>query len=485
MYEDITLNDLMEGIRQDRKREETKQESEELVLEDLFENIEMPEQPKPLDLDQCIQETLERLASYRLPEQDMQQIREFLTLHIQVQQARGVRREARKAYYNLILYCEEKESIRRVADILRSALRIGRANSLYTTEKALIRKLTTSTSTHGTVEQNTAAIPFGTKFILIDECQDKPTLDMEGGGASREASKKMIREYNETWRTVLDFVMNRPNTVLLVGCEKSVYRNTIRPFAELSQVACRHHIQLLPQTQEELVEDCLEELGKSAFTVAADFTPALKDYFAAVYPIAEQRGQAFVDQLIRQIYSLYFSKRQSSRVLDASCVPQVDLLTQSVESILGRMDELVGLEKVKNEFRNFYRMQVAGLVDQENVRYHMIFSGNPGTGKTTVARLTADLFYRMGIIKTNKLVTVKPCDMVSEWIGGTGTKAMDVIQRSYNGVLFIDEAYGFAHMDRGQELLNILLQEMENNGHKLVVILAGYTDEMRELLKAK
>jgi ABC-type multidrug transport system ATPase subunit len=77
----------------------------------------------------------------------------------------------------------------------------------------------------------------------------------------------------------------------------------------------------------------------------------------------------------------------------------------------------------------------------------MLFAGNPGTGKTTVARMAADLFFRMGVIKTNKLVIVKPSDMVSEWIGGTGTKAMEVIRRAYNGVLFIDEAYSLVNTE--------------------------------------
>ena len=170
--------------------------------------------------------------------------------------------------------------------------------------------------------------------------------------------------------------------------------------------------------------------------------------------------------------------------MSADCVPQYDPLTWSAENVLGQLEQLVGLETVKAEFRNIYKMQVAGLADPENTYYHMIFSGNPGTGKTTVARMAAELFHRMGILKTNKLVSVKPSDLVSEWIGGTGMKAAEMIRRAYNGVLFIDEAYGIANMDRGEELLNVLLQEMENHADKLIVILAGYTDEMRELLKA-
>ena len=196
------------------------------------------------------------------------------------------------------------------------------------------------------------------------------------------------------------------------------------------------------------------------------------------------RNREFISDLIDRIYSRFYSRRREDRILDADCVPTYDPVSQSAAYVLGQLDQLIGLEEVKEEFQNIYKMQIAGVSNPENAHYHMLFVGNPGTGKTTVAKMAADLFFRMGVIKTNKLVSVKPSDLVSEWIGGTGTKAMEVIRRAYNGVLFIDEAYGIANMDRGDELMNVLLQEMENNGHRLIVILAGYTDEMRELLKS-
>ena len=111
-FEDLTLNDLMGSIRQQQKPEVNyKPQMNEPTFDEMLENI-IPEEPQPLDLDLCIQEVAERLAACRLSEQDMQHIQEFLTLHVQVRQSPSARREAKRAYSNLILYCEEKESIR-------------------------------------------------------------------------------------------------------------------------------------------------------------------------------------------------------------------------------------------------------------------------------------------------------------------------------------------------------------------------------------
>ena len=233
----------------------------------------------------------------------------------------------------------------------------------------------------------------------------------------------------------------------------------------------------------ELLQECLAEFHDSSFGISPEFEKALAEYFPAAYRASDLTGQAFIDDLISRIYARYFCRQREHNILTPDCVPDDNPKFQSAEAVLGQMSELIGLQSAKEEFSNIYKMQLAGLTEG-TPHYHMVFTGNPGTGKTTVARMAADLLYSMNIIKKNKLVIAKPSDMISEWIGGTGGKAMEVIRRAYNGVLFIDEAYGIAGMDRGDELLNVLVQEMENNSDKLVVILAGYTDEMRDLMKA-
>ena len=115
----------------------------------------------------------------------------------------------------------------------------------------------------------------------------------------------------------------------------------------------------------------------------------------------------------------------------------------------------------------------------------MVFLGNPGTGKTTIARLISGILYNLGIIKENKLVEVGVKDLVAEYVGQTAPKTSLVIEKSLNGVLFIDEAYALAAKNDNSynaEAIATLIQAMENYRDKLVVIFAGYTKEMQDFL---
>ena len=114
----------------------------------------------------------------------------------------------------------------------------------------------------------------------------------------------------------------------------------------------------------------------------------------------------------------------------------------------------------------------------------MCFTGNPGTGKTTVALRMAEILYRLGYVETSRVVTVTRDDLVGQWVGHTAPKTREVLERAAGGVLFIDEAY-YLHRpenerDYGQEAIEILLQAMENERERLVVILAGYRDRMEQ-----
>ncbi|WP_207100552.1 CbbX protein [Paracoccus shandongensis] len=160
-----------------------------------------------------------------------------------------------------------------------------------------------------------------------------------------------------------------------------------------------------------------------------------------------------------------------------------------VRDVLRELDEtLVGLEPVKSRIRETAALL---LVDKarrqiglatETPTLHMSFTGNPGTGKTTVALKMADLLHRLGYVRKGHLVTVTRDDLVGQYIGHTAPKTKEVLKKAMGGVLFIDEAYYLYRpeneRDYGQEAIEILLQVMENNRDDLVVILAGYADRM-------
>ena len=160
-----------------------------------------------------------------------------------------------------------------------------------------------------------------------------------------------------------------------------------------------------------------------------------------------------------------------------------------IDEVLEALDrELVGLAPVKTRIAEIAALL---LVDRTRARFgittpqptlHMSFTGNPGTGKTTVAMRMADLLHRLGYLRRGHLVAVTRDDLVGEYVGHTAPKTKDVIKRAMGGVLFIDEAYYLYKVenerDYGGESIEILLQVMENNRDDLVVILAGYQDRM-------
>jgi stage V sporulation protein K len=115
---------------------------------------------------------------------------------------------------------------------------------------------------------------------------------------------------------------------------------------------------------------------------------------------------------------------------------------------------------------------------------HMVFTGNPGTGKTTVARLLGQIYYDIGILTENKVVEASRQDLVGEYIGHTAPKTQKLFEKALGGILFIDEAYSLFKTgnDFGKEAIETLLKLMEDNREKIVVIIAGYPNEMDELL---
>ena len=116
----------------------------------------------------------------------------------------------------------------------------------------------------------------------------------------------------------------------------------------------------------------------------------------------------------------------------------------------------------------------------------MIFEGNPGTGKTMMARIVADMLYKLGVISTNKLVETDRAGLVAPYVGQTAIKTTEKVKEAFNGVLFIDEAYSLSQGgsgDFGKEAIDTLVKLMDDNRDKLVVILAGYTKEMGEFLE--
>lgn len=204
-----------------------------------------------------------------------------------------------------------------------------------------------------------------------------------------------------------------------------------------------------------------------------------------------QEEEQTPEQLARQAKEQFLAVKQ--RILEREAAEAKEQ-EEKIQALVDELNGLVGLKNVKKEIQSLINLikirkmrQKMNLPDME-MSYHMVFTGSPGTGKTTVARLVAKIYKELGILSEGNLVETDRSGLVAGYVGQTAIKVHELVEQAIGGVLFIDEAYSLANPDMqndfGIEAVDTLVKLMEDHRDNLVIIVAGYTEEMQNFLKS-
>lgn len=229
----------------------------------------------------------------------------------------------------------------------------------------------------------------------------------------------------------------------------------------------------------------------------AGFVNACSDYLLALCP-EEEGGRPAVraDEFItrKPQDSSAVPEVQASKPEETQTQTESDAQTPppDLDEVLAELDSLCGLERVKQDVKSLINLVKVRRLREENglpvppMSLHLVFMGNPGTGKTTVARLLAKIYHAIGVLSKGQLVEVDRSGLVAGYVGQTAIKTQEAVQKALGGVLFIDEAYALVNQDNGNdfghEAIEVLLKNMEDHRKDLVVIVAGYTNLMERFI---
>ena len=266
---------------------------------------------------------------------------------------------------------------------------------------------------------------------------------------------------------------------ILLAKNEDIIRDSFAKNDEILQKYFDFEIKGIEPDVQDAYQDIINSLeGKMELT--DDFKVKLLDYITKNYNENTLPYPEYRDKLCEKIL---FTKE----------LPEV-AKEKTMGEIFEELNALVGLDKVKNMLHDLVDLielknKTKDDLKSKNINLHMVFLGNPGTGKTTVARIVAEMLYNLKYIKQNKLIEVSSKDLVAEYVGQTAPKTNAVVQKALGGVLFVDEAYSLASGNGqgnsfNEEAIATLIQAMENYRDDLVVIFAGYTREMQDFLNA-
>lgn len=277
------------------------------------------------------------------------------------------------------------------------------------------------------------------------------------------------------------------------------YKNEMKTFIDSNPgIASRigYKFDFPDYNAEELMEIYYMKLRKMGFETSKDIDVKLKSvctYFSKKKDFGNGR---FIDKLIQETLIKHsLNESDNIKLITINEVPEIKDLNNEIEleeNTESLLENIIGMNDLKEKIKEF-EQYVCFIKEAEkkniilpNQNMHMIFTGNPGTGKTTIARIMAKILYNAGIIHENKLIEVERKDLIASYLGQTAPKTNEIVEKAMGGVLFIDEAYSITDGNDsfGQEAIATLIKAMEDHKGEFIVIFAGYKKEMYQFLNS-
>lgn len=336
--------------------------------------------------------------------------------------------------------------------------------------------------------------------LFVDEAYGLNTSDSDAFG--KEAVNTLIKRMTD-WQSEF--------CVVLAGYPKGM--NELLKTNEGFRRRISFTIEIADYKPQELMELFVQLIKKAGKTMTAPFEEAMTSIFTSLYEKREEKidekfdNAGRVEQAYFEISSLrrgrcfdqkLDTKNEPYRLEDLpkaylGMLPTVND-DQTIEDALKELNEFEGLKAVKSyvqelvdAYKHWQKLLKTNPQAQPNKKnYHMVFTGNPGTGKTTVARILGKIFKALGILEEGRVIETSRADFVASYQGQTGEKTTKLIDSAINNILFIDEAYSLSHGygdSYGEEAIVILMKMMEDNRNRLVVVATGYPKEMKEFLE--
>ena len=459
----MNKKDFLNGIYEDffgigKIEKENQKLAEELgILDKEIPEIVVEQKENPsiskVDKDKKMQEWFERIDKLYIEESSKDTLKKI------IEYIRKYNEQIEKEYINfsMCIYTKNEDTSKEILNILKDAGEIF---------KYIKEGISKELSLYE-IENINNIFDVNNNIVLIEDFEN---LNNQETSIKDKFMHKLDEELSSNSENTITILTAKNKETINIAFERN--ENLKEKYFEFEIVGTSPDVQ-------DVYQEVLNKL-KNNMEINEDFQIKLLDYITATYPNNNLSYAEYKDNLCKKIL---FNK----------IIPEYEK-EKSMDEIFAELNELVGLEKVKNVLNDLVNlMELKSKSKDElkinNINLHMVFLGNPGTGKTTVARIVAQILYNLKYIKQNKLIEVSSKDLVAEYVGQTAPKTMAVIERALGGVLFVDEAYSLAS-GQGQgnsyneEAIATLIQAMENNRDNLVVIFAGYTKEMQDFLNA-